>query len=54
MKKQMKKALKLSRETLASLNRRDLQEPVGMAPTDFCGTNTAATCAWVRTNCVGW
>jgi hypothetical protein len=55
MKKQLKKALKLNRETLTSLDRRDLREPVGMAPTDFCGTNdTAATCAWIRTNCVGW
>lgn len=57
MKKQMKKALKLNRETLTSLDRRDLREPVGMAPTDLCGTdtdNTAWTCAWVRGNCVGW
>lgn len=57
MKKQIKKALKLNRETLASLNQRDLQEPVGMAPTNLCGTNTnntAWTCAWVHGNCVGY
>ena len=55
MKKQIKKALKLNRETLTSLNQRDLQEPAGMAPTALCGTdNTAWTCAWVRGNCVGY
>ncbi len=57
MKKQIQKPLKLNRETLTSLNLRDLREPVGMAPTDLCDTNsnnTAWTCAWVRTNCVGW
>jgi hypothetical protein len=57
MKKQIQKALKLNRETLTSLNRSDLQKPVGMAPTDQCdpqSDNTAWTCAWVRGNCVGW
>jgi hypothetical protein len=59
MKKKIHKSLKLNRETLTSLNHGDLREPVG-AVSQFpngCTTTTAATaatCAVVRTQCVGW
>ena len=59
MKKQIQKPLKLNRETLTSLNRRDLREPVGMAPTQLCPSangcpDTNWTCAWVNGQCVGY
>jgi len=63
MKKKIQKPLKLNRETLTSLNHRDLREPVGAvsqipnACTSVCSTDacaTASTCGVVNTQCVGW
>jgi hypothetical protein len=57
MKKKIQKSLKLNRETLTSLNHGNLREAVG-AVTAACGTTTtnqtASTCAYRNTNCVGW
>ena len=55
MKKKIQKPLKLNRETLTSLNHGNLREPVG-AVSLGCTTaeQTASTCAWRNTNCVGW
>jgi hypothetical protein len=61
MKKKIQKPLKLSRETLTSLDHGDLREPVGMASqipvacSTACTTDaTAVTCAVVHTQCVGY
>jgi hypothetical protein len=50
------KSLKLTRETLASLDHGSLREPVGAAVTLACTTdcNSASTCGYRNTQCVGW
>jgi hypothetical protein len=53
MKKRIQKSLKLNRETLTSLNWSDLREPLGMGTT-LCTDTTNWTCAWIRTQCVGY
>jgi hypothetical protein len=61
MKKKIQKPLKLTRETLTSLDHSDLREPVGMLSqfpngcSNGCTTTaTAWTCGVINTECVGW
>jgi hypothetical protein len=62
MKKKIQKSLKLNRETLASLDHSSLREAMGALSqlpncTALCSgapCATAATCAVVRTQCVGY
>lgn len=55
--KKIQKSLKLNRETLTALDYRNLREPVGaatLACTTTTTNQTASTCAYRNTQCVGW
>jgi len=59
MKKKIQKPLKLNRETLISLDHGNLRELVGAVSQipNGCATTgceTAWTCAWKNTQCIGW